>query len=602
MGTGSKSLLFRLTIPVAAVLMLCLAAGWLLIPRAIERNTVAAATDGAVHALKQIKTVVGNDPRHAIADTIASGALTGGVPGALSVYSASPVPGLAGPEMDGFMQAASDHLSSNPEGSYARVVTRDGKTLLRAAAAGRIAAGDADAPLVIELRQDITGSLRASAAIAQWILAALTLAGAILLAAVAVAARPVIRPLKQIRAAIEAVNADELDREIGEAGRKDEIGAIGRAIAEMQNGLKAARSAQEQHGGTHRQQQQQDVVDALRTGLSRLSKGDFTYQISGPFPEEHDGLRKDFNLTAKTLSSTVAQVVEASSSIRSGAAEISQASDDLSHRTESQAATLEQTAAALDQLTASVKSAAEGARSVEATMEEARTEAEGNHGVVQDAVAAMAEIEQSSNRISKILGVIDDIAFQTNLLALNAGVEAARAGEAGKGFAVVASEVRALAQRSADAATEIKTLIGDSSRHVQQGVDLVGKAGSALQSIVERVTQIAQLVSGIAQGAAEQSTGLSEINAGVTQLDQVTQQNAAMVEQATAAGHMLNSDATKLAELVAGFQAADGQAAPAAAPAAPPPPTAHGEDTWEVQASPAPAAAAAAARNLWQDF
>ncbi|KIC35150.1 methyl-accepting chemotaxis protein, partial [Leisingera sp. ANG-M7] len=244
---------------------------------------------------------------------------------------------------------------------------------------------------------------------------------------------------------------------------------------------------------------------------------------------------------------TVEQVIAAAASIRNGASEISQASDDLSHRTESQAATLEQTAAALDELTASVKSAAEGARSVEATMEDAKQEARNSGEVVQSAVSAMTEIEESSNKISQIISVIDDIAFQTNLLALNAGVEAARAGEAGRGFAVVASEVRALAQRSSDAAMEIKTLISDSSGQVARGVDLVGKAGDALQSIVSQVTHISQLVSGIAEGAAEQSTGLNEINTGVTQLDQVTQQNAAMVEEATAAGHMLKTDAGKLA-------------------------------------------------------
>ncbi|MDO6758562.1 methyl-accepting chemotaxis protein, partial [Phaeobacter inhibens] len=170
----------------------------------------------------------------------------------------------------------------------------------------------------------------------------------------------------------------------------------------------------------------------------------------------------------------------------------------------------------------SVKSAAEGARSVESIMQEAKQEAETSGEVVQSAVSAMTEIEQSSTHISQIISVIDDIAFQTNLLALNAGVEAARAGEAGKGFAVVASEVRALAQRSSDAAMEIKTLIGDSTKQVERGVDLVGKTGDALQGIVERVSHISQLVSGIATGASEQSTGLHEINTGVTQLDQVT--------------------------------------------------------------------------------
>ncbi|WP_424979003.1 methyl-accepting chemotaxis protein [Leisingera sp. S232] len=428
-------------------------------------------------------------------------------------------------------------------------------------------------------------------------------------------ARSVTRPIDRICTDMEAVSSGDLDIEVDAANRGDEIGKIGRTLVSMQDDLKLARAAEEERAEMQRQQQQ--VVENLSAGLVQLADGDFSQPITSAFPEEYEQLRQNFNSTVSNLSGTVQQVIEASGSIRNGAAEISQASDDLSHRTESQAATLEQTAAALDELTASVKSAADGARSVETTMAEARTEAENNREVVQSAVSAMTEIEQSSNHISQIISVIDDIAFQTNLLALNAGVEAARAGEAGKGFAVVASEVRALAQRSSDAAMEIKTLIGDSSKQVERGVDLVGKAGEALQSIVEQVTHISQLVSGIAEGAAEQSTGLHEINTGVTQLDQVTQQNAAMVEEATAAGHMLNTDAGKLAEMVAHFRVS-GSAAPAArraapaaaaptAPAASPAPSAHGDNSWDLEASPAPAAAAAdsgsnAARDLWQDF
>ncbi|WP_291730204.1 methyl-accepting chemotaxis protein [Leisingera sp. F5] len=425
-------------------------------------------------------------------------------------------------------------------------------------------------------------------------------------------ARSITRPIDRICSNMEAVSSGNLDTDIEAANRSDEIGKIGKTLVSMQDDLKLARAAEEERA--EMQRQQQDVVESLSAGLMQLAEGDFSQPIKNAFPQEYEQLRENYNSTVSNLSSTVRQVVEASGSIRNGAAEISQASDDLSHRTESQAATLEQTAAALDELTASVKSAAEGARSVESTMAEARTEAENNREVVQSAVSAMTEIEQSSNHISQIISVIDDIAFQTNLLALNAGVEAARAGEAGKGFAVVASEVRALAQRSSDAAMEIKTLIGDSSKQVERGVDLVGKAGEALQSIVEQVTHISQLVSGIAEGAAEQSTGLHEINTGVTQLDQVTQQNAAMVEEATAAGHMLNTDAGKLSELVAHFRVAGGSAAPAPAraaasaapaPAAKPAPSAHGEADWEIEASPVPAAAAAsgnAARDLWQDF
>ncbi|MEX0301974.1 MAG: CHASE3 domain-containing protein [Leisingera sp.] len=390
--------------------------------------------------------------------------------------------------------------------------------------------------------------------------------------------------------------------------RGDEVGDMARSLEVFRDELAKMQEA-ELRKAEGKDAELKRVVEELSTRLSRLSEGDLTIAIKEGFPEEYEQLRADFNSSIETLSATVLQVVDSTSSISGGAAEISQASDDLSQRTESQAATLEQTAAAIDELTASVKAAAEGARNVESTVQEARQEAEDSGGVVQDAVSAMSGIEESSNKISQIITVIDDISFQTNLLALNAGVEAARAGEAGRGFAVVASEVRALAQRSSDAAMEIKTLISDSSRQVEQGVDLVGRAGGALQSIVGRVSHISQLVSEIAEGAAEQSTGLAEINTGMTQLDEVTQQNAAMVEEATAAGHLLNSDAGKLAELVARFQVEGGSAAAAApAPAAAAElPSAHGPDDWGMEASPAPAAAPAAgagnaAVDKWQDF
>ncbi|MEP0155678.1 MAG: methyl-accepting chemotaxis protein [Pseudophaeobacter sp.] len=417
------------------------------------------------------------------------------------------------------------------------------------------------------------------------------------------------RPLDRICQSMDAVSSGNLDTDVPEAERGDEIGKIGKTLVSMQEDLQQDRIAEEQRAAL--QQEQQLVVENLSAGLVRLSEGDFSVSIDQAFSGEHEKLRLNYNQTIETLSGTVSQVINASSSIRNGATEISRASDDLSNRTESQAATLEETAAALDELTASVKSAADGARSVEATMGDAKLEAENTGEVVQSAVSAMTEIEESSNQIGQIISVIDDIAFQTNLLALNAGVEAARAGEAGKGFAVVASEVRALAQRSSDAAMEIKTLISDSSKQVERGVDLVGKAGEALNNIVERVSHISQLVSGIAEGAVEQSTGLNEINTGVTQLDQVTQQNAAMVEQATAAGHLLSSDSTQLAQLVSGFSIKGGatvtpmQAAPSAEA---PLPSAHGDEDWNLdEVMPASSSLTAqadgnAAKDLWQDF
>jgi methyl-accepting chemotaxis protein len=321
-----------------------------------------------------------------------------------------------------------------------------------------------------------------------------------------------------------------------------------------------ARAAEEAESRAEQSREDAErVVGVLGEHLGEMAQGRLNCRITTDFPVEYMALRDNFNTTVETLSDTIGKVVDATGSIRNGAAEISRASDDLATRTESQAATLEQTAAALEEMTASVKSAADGARSVEDTMREARGEAEASSEVVREAITAMSAIEHSTSQISRILSVIDDIAFQTNLLALNAGVEAARAGEAGKGFAVVAAEVQGLAQRSAGAATEIKSLIADSTKHVEHGAELVGNTGSAIESIVERVNHITNLISAIAEGAAEQSTGLNEINLGVSQLDQVTQQNAAMVEQATAAGHLLHSDSEELAGLMSRFASGPAQ-------------------------------------------
>ena len=265
-------------------------------------------------------------------------------------------------------------------------------------------------------------------------------------------------------------------------------------------------------------------------------------------------LRENYNRTINTLVGIIDSVIGNSEKIRGSSEEINQSSNDLSQRTESQAATLEQTAAALDELTASVKSAASGAKEVEGIVDSASSTAEKSGIVVREAVDAMSLIEKSSVQISQIISVIDDISFQTNLLALNAGVEAARAGEAGRGFAVVASEVRALAQRSSDAAQEIKTLISDSSQQVNHGVELVGRTGEELRKIIDSVGTISSHVIGIASGAEEQSVALAEINSGVLQLDQVTQHNAAMVEESTAASQLLRNDATELARQVSVFK------------------------------------------------
>jgi methyl-accepting chemotaxis protein len=308
--------------------------------------------------------------------------------------------------------------------------------------------------------------------------------------------------------------------------------------------------------------QQQQVVGSLATGLETLANGDLVFRLTAKFNPDYEKLRADFNAAMEKLQMAMQAIASNTAGVRSGAQEITSASDDLARRTEQQAASLEQTAAALDEITARVRKAAEGAQAARNVATAAKNDAEVSAQVVRQTVEAMHGIEQSSKKIGNIIGVIDEIAFQTNLLALNAGVEAARAGDAGRGFAVVATEVRALAQRSADAAKEIKTLISGSGHQVEAGVKLVGETGRALGRIAEQVNQLNGLVTEISVSAQEQATGLNEVNAAMNQMDQVTQQNAAMVEQSTAASHSLASEASELARLVGQFSL--GQEAPAA--------------------------------------
>ncbi|MFC7378625.1 methyl-accepting chemotaxis protein [Brevundimonas sp. GCM10030266] len=296
------------------------------------------------------------------------------------------------------------------------------------------------------------------------------------------------------------------------------------------------------------------LVNALASSLSKLSDGDLTTQVEGQMDGAHERICRDYNSAVGSLRNALTQVTEAVGGLRGGSDEISMASDDLSRRTEQQAASLEETAAALDEITATVKRSAEGARKASSAAAGARSEAERSGEVVRNAITAMDEIQKSSVQIGEIIGVIDEIAFQTNLLALNAGVEAARAGDSGRGFAVVASEVRSLAQRSAEAAKEIKTLIQTSTSQVAAGVKLVDEAGSALSAIVVRVAEMDSLVSEISASAQEQATGLQQVNTAVNQMDQVTQQNAAMVEETTAAAANLKTEAAQLAALVQRFE------------------------------------------------
>ncbi|WP_299005987.1 PAS domain-containing methyl-accepting chemotaxis protein, partial [uncultured Caulobacter sp.] len=296
-----------------------------------------------------------------------------------------------------------------------------------------------------------------------------------------------------------------------------------------------------------------NAVDQIALALERLAANDLSYRMPAAIDAQFARVRDDFNSAVQALDETIGAVAMTTQNVNAGANEISTASDDLSRRTEQQAASLEETAAALDEITATVGRSAEGAKRASEAASGARVDAAKSGEIVSEAVMAMDGIEESSSQINQIIGVIDEIAFQTNLLALNAGVEAARAGEAGRGFAVVAQEVRALAQRSADAAKEIKVLIANSSAQVDRGVKLVGETGRALTSISGKVSEIDALISEIAQSSREQATGLGEVNVAVNQMDQVTQQNAAMVEEATAAAANLRTEAAELERLITRF-------------------------------------------------
>jgi len=365
--------------------------------------------------------------------------------------------------------------------------------------------------------------------------------------------------------------------------------------------LDRKRRLQEQQAAHARQEQ---AMAAIGAGLSAVAAGDLMARIDGDFPSEYARLQTDFNAAIASLAEAMGAIIGATRSIDGATAEIAQAADDLSRRTEQQAASLEETAAALDELTATVKRTAEGAKEARDVVGAARTDAEASGQVVGEAVAAMGQIEQSSAQISQIIGVIDEIAFQTNLLALNAGVEAARAGDAGRGFAVVASEVRALAQRSAEAAKEIKALISASTEQVAQGVGLVGKTGDALQRIVSQVGRITGLVSEIAASAQEQATGLQEVNTAVNQMDQMTQQNAAMVEESTAASQALAQDAGELTRLISRVSVggAAAHSTPARRPAAPPPRMARPQARPQSRGSAALKLAPQAQDDTWEEF
>ncbi len=373
------------------------------------------------------------------------------------------------------------------------------------------------------------------------ILAGLSLIG--VLVTMTVAARLVCEPYVATVVRMEGLANGDLDSPIAYANHSD---CVGRMVAAMDVFRIHAQKASSEHD-------LELILSAAGKGLSRLAEGDLKTQMIEQLPAKAEMLRQHFNSAIASLEQTLSVVAQSSHSIANASGEIRSASHDLANRTEQQAAAIQDANTAMKNVTALVERNTTSVIEVNQAIADAHKEATQGGRIVEDAVSAMTKIQSSSQEISQIINVIDAIAFQTNLLALNAGVEAARAGDAGRGFAVVANEVRALAQRSADAAREIKNLINTSSLHVGQGVDLVGATGKALGQIVNQVGEVSVLVQSIAQSAKQQVEMLSGVSTTVTQMDVMTQQNAAMVEQSNAAAQSLADEAGRLSGNVSRF-------------------------------------------------
>jgi methyl-accepting chemotaxis protein len=405
---------------------------------------------------------------------------------------------------------------------------------------------------------------------------AAAIAIAIGLISVVLASRSLAKPIRKLDAAMTRLAGGDLAVETPKLGRRglyaslaDAFDRIKQAMIEDDQQARAATARREEREANEivrreteaeraaAAREQERIVEALAEACARLSEGNLTFRISEDFPPAYRKVKDDFNDAIAQMQSAVAVISGAVRDIRVNANAVAHASDDLSRRTEQQAATLEETAAALSEITKTVKQAVESALHARDVVGAADDDAKKGAVVVKQAVEAMDAIAKSAKQITHIIGVIDEIAFQTNLLALNAGVEAARAGDAGRGFAVVASEVRALAQRSAEAAKEIKGLISASTAQVGHGVELVAETGAALERIMAQVADVNAVIAGIAAGAREQSTGLDEVNVALGRMDQVTQQNAAMVQQSTANSRSLSHDTMELSRLVDQFEVDD---------------------------------------------
>jgi methyl-accepting chemotaxis protein len=398
-----------------------------------------------------------------------------------------------------------------------------------------------------------------------------------------VVATSITRPIAALVVTMSELAEGKSDIDVEGTARKDEIGAMAQAVVVFRDAAiekaRLERQAAEQRQQVEEQRQhteeerrrnaevqaraageQAQAITALAQGLARLAEGDLTARLSDGFAEGYRRIRDDFNRMMERLRETIAGIAESMREVDNAAAEIATSTTDLSQRTEEQAASLEETSASMEEIASTVRQNADNARQANDFATGTRAAADRGGAVVAQAVDAMSRIAESSHKISDIIGVIDEIARQTNLLALNAAVEAARAGEAGRGFAVVASEVRTLAQRSAQAAKDIKDLIIHSSGRVQEGVDLVNRAGSSLTEILESIKRVADIVADIANASAEQATGLDQVNKALSQMDEVTQQNSALVEENAATAKTLEHQSAAVTERLSRFRFGDGAA------------------------------------------
>jgi methyl-accepting chemotaxis protein len=608
-----NSIIFKLALPVPIVILLCLAIAWFVIPKVVVNNALDAATQSALQTAKQFKIIRGYYTTNVIKKAKASGALKpsidhADIPGTIplpatlihdlskllaaenttmALYSAFPFPNRNERVMDDFQKSAWTFLSKNPDQVFKREETINGHTVMRIAIADKMAAQGCvdchnahpqtpkndwklgDVRGVLEIDSNVDQALLAASDLKNTILIGIFLAGLAVLAVVILGARAISNPIKQITAAMRAIAKGKLTTDVPHLKRGDEVGQMAMALEVFKENtqrnldLEAEQAEQQQRKEAERaEQQRQDaaiaseremVAESFSKAMSAISAKDLSYRITEDFPSDYQKLKDDFNETFDQLSQVINRIGGASAQILSSSGEINSAADNLAGRTEQQAATVEETAAALEEISSAMKTSTERANEAANLVTTAKDNAENSGVVVRKAIDAMNKIETSAEEISNIIGVIDEISFQTNLLALNAGVEAARAGEAGLGFAVVATEVRELAQRSANAAKEIKDLITSSGNDVKAGVALVNETGQALETIVSDVSEISEHVVAITGAANEQSVGLQEIDQSVNNIDQGTQQNAAVAEQASAASHSLTEEVANIDAMLREF-------------------------------------------------